>query len=62
MPIEMRASRSRPSQSARAVITAGCDEPTAAALLIRPDSYVAWAVAQEADHRQREGLRSALST
>jgi len=44
------------------VVTAGCDQTAAAALLIRPDGYVAWAVAPEADHRQWEGLRGALST
>ncbi|TDT97620.1 3-(3-hydroxy-phenyl)propionate hydroxylase/anhydrotetracycline monooxygenase/bifunctional hydroxylase/dehydrase [Streptomyces sp. 846.5] len=42
------------------VVTADCDEPPAAALLIRPDGYVAWAAATDAD--PVEGLDQALTT
>ena len=42
------------------IITAHCTAPPAAALLIRPDGYVAWATPPDApDH---DGLRHALTT
>ncbi|GII55456.1 FAD-dependent oxidoreductase [Planotetraspora thailandica] len=44
------------------VVTARCDDPDVAALLLRPDCYVAWASASpRPDGPQREGLRSALT-
>jgi 2-polyprenyl-6-methoxyphenol hydroxylase-like FAD-dependent oxidoreductase len=41
------------------VVTAACPEPPAAALLIRPDGYVAWAA--DADTHPAEGLDQALA-
>ncbi|GGV42958.1 FAD-dependent oxidoreductase [Kitasatospora herbaricolor] len=44
------------------MVTAGCAAPPAAALLIRPDGYVAWAAAAgEPDGQLTEGLRTALA-
>ncbi|MFF3595693.1 FAD-dependent monooxygenase [Kitasatospora indigofera] len=44
------------------VVTAGCAAPPAAALLVRPDGYVAWAAEDgEPDGRLAEGLRTALA-
>ncbi|MCX5215006.1 FAD-dependent monooxygenase [Kitasatospora sp. NBC_00240] len=44
------------------VVAAGCARPPAAALLIRPDGYVAWAAAVgEPDGQVVEGLGSALA-
>ncbi len=42
------------------IITAHCAAPPAAALLIRPDGYVAWATAPDAPGN--DGLRHALTT
>jgi hypothetical protein len=41
------------------IVTASCTAPAAAALLIRPDGYVAWAAAPDAG---TDGLRQALTT
>jgi len=44
------------------VVTAGCPQPPAAALLVRPDGYVAWAAApDEPADESRDGLRRALT-
>jgi hypothetical protein len=42
------------------IVTAQSPDPPAAALLIRPDGYVAWAAAQDPSHAG--GLRRALTT
>jgi 2-polyprenyl-6-methoxyphenol hydroxylase-like FAD-dependent oxidoreductase len=42
------------------VVTAQCAEPPAAALLIRPDGYIAWAA--PAGGQDNQGLRQALTT
>jgi hypothetical protein len=42
------------------IITAHCTAPPAAALLIRPDGYVAWATPPSSP--DRDGLRHALTT
>ncbi|GAA2343554.1 FAD-dependent monooxygenase [Streptomyces kunmingensis] len=44
------------------VVAARCPQPPAAALLIRPDGYVAWAAApDEPSGRVQDGLRTALA-
>lgn len=44
------------------VVAAGCAQPPATALLVRPDGYVAWAASHdEPDGEVREGLRRALA-
>ena len=42
------------------IITAHCTAPPAAALLIRPDGYVAWAASP--GDPDNDGLRHALTT
>jgi hypothetical protein len=42
------------------IVTAQCAEPPAAALLIRPDGYIAWAA--PASGQDNQGLRQALTT
>ena len=42
------------------IITANCAAPPAAALLIRPDGYIAWAAS--AGGQDNQGLRQALTT
>ena len=42
------------------IITAHCAVPPAAALLIRPDAYIAWAAS--ASGQDSQGLRQALAT
>jgi hypothetical protein len=42
------------------IVTAQCAEPPAAALLIRPDGYIAWAA--PASGQDNHGLRQALAT
>lgn len=44
------------------MVAAGCPQPPSAALLVRPDGYVAWAAApDESSGQVRDGLRRALS-